>query len=29
MLINYVQYANEIKITDELEVKGKEEEEVK
>jgi len=29
MLINYVQYTDETKITDELEVKGKEEEEVK
>jgi len=29
MLINCVQYADKTKITDELEVKGKEEEEVK
>jgi len=29
MLINCVQYTNETKITNELEVKGKEEEEVK
>jgi len=29
MLINCVQYTNKTKITDELEVKGKEEEEVK